>query len=112
MRLSPLAEVKEKFGSRDELIKIVKGEIERPEGMNDEAFEAKVRTISNRKLLKLHAAHEDVTKRFGSKEGLVDAIMAILSNGKKIDKVYQAKLLTRREAQLLDLHRNLEKKSK
>ena len=112
MKLAPLAEVKERFGSRDELIKIVMGEIERPEGMSDDDFSAKLHTVSNRKLLKLHAAHEDVTKRFGSKEGLVDAIMAILSNGKKIDKVYQAKLLTRREAQLLDLHRNLEKKSK
>ena len=111
MRLSPLAEVKEKFGSRDELIKIVKGEIERPEGMSDDDFDAKVRTISNRKLLKLHAAHEDVTKRFGSKAGLVDAIIAIVNKG-KVDQVYRASLLKKREALLLDLHASLEKKSK
>ena len=111
MRLSPLAEVKEKFGSRDELIKIVKGEIERPEGMSDDDFDAKVRTISNRKLLKLHAAHEDVTKRFGSKAGLVDAIIAIVNKG-KVDQVYRTSLLKKREAQLLDLHASLEKKSK
>ena len=108
MSLAPLAEVKAKFGSRDELIKLVMKEIERPEGMNDADFEAKMRTVSNRKLLKLHAAHEDVTKRFGSKEGLVDAIIAIVNKG-KVDQVYRNKLMTLREAQLLDLHKSLGK---
>ena len=109
MSLAPLAEVKAKFGSRDELIKIVMAEIERPKDMNDADFEAKMRTVSNRKLLKLHAAHEDVTKRFGSKEGLVDAIIAIVNKG-KVDHVYRNKLMTLREAQLLDLHQKLAKK--
>ena len=72
MKLSPLAEVKEKFGSRDALVKLVMSKIERPEGMSDEKFEEKVRTVSNRKLLKLNAAHDDMIARFGSKEGLVD----------------------------------------
>lgn len=112
MKLSPLAEVKEKFGSREELIKVVSGKIERPEGMSDDAFAKKVATISNRKLLKLNAAHEEMIKSFGSKEGLVDAIVAIESNGKKIDTVRRASLMTRRPAQLLDLHKSLVKKSK
>ncbi|MBQ9395399.1 MAG: hypothetical protein IJU23_07775 [Proteobacteria bacterium] len=111
MKLSPLAEVKEKFGSRAELIKLVSGKIERPEGMSDEAFEKKVRTISNRKLLKLNAAHEEMMKSFGSKEALVDAIVALVCKG-KVDAPYRAKLLTRRVAQLLDLHKSLVKKSK
>ena len=109
MKLAPLAEVKERFGSRDELIKIVMGEIERPEGMSDDDFSAKLHTVSNRKLLKLHDAHDDVTKRFGSKEGLVDAIIAIVNKG-KVDVVYRKKLTTLREAQLLDLYKNLAKK--
>ena len=111
MKLSPLAEVKEKFGSREALVKLVAGKIERPEGMGDEAFEKKVRTISNRKLLKLNAAHEDMVKRFGSKDGLVDAIIALVCP-KKVDTVYRAKLMTLRVAQLLDLHKSLAKKSK
>ncbi len=111
MKLSPLAEVKEKFGSRDALIKIVAGKIERPAGMSDEAFEKKVRTISNRKLLKLNDAHEDMIKSFGSKDGLVDAIMALESKG-KVDSVRRAKLMTLRAAQLLDMHKALVKKSK
>ena len=111
MKLSPLAEVKEKFGSREELIKIVSGKIERPEGMSDEAFAKKVRTISNRKLLKLNAAHEEMIKSFGSKDGLVDAIIALVCKG-KVDSVYRAKLTTMRAAQLLDLHKSLVKKSK
>lgn len=111
MKLSPLAEVKEKFGSRDELIKVVMGKIERPAGMSDEAFDKKMHTVSNRKLLKLNAAYEDMIKRFGSKEGLVDAIMGCVCKG-KVDNVYRAKLMTLRVAQLLDLHKGLVKKSK
>lgn len=110
MKLSPLAEVKEKFGSRDALVKLVMSKIERPEGMSDEKFEEKVRTVSNRKLLKLNAAHDDMIARFGSKEGLVDAIMAIVTTG-KVDVLYRAKLMTLRPAQLLDLHKSLVKKS-
>ena len=114
MKLSPLAEVKEKFGSRDELIKVVMGKIERPEGMNDEAFAKKVRTISNRKLLKLNAAHEDMIKRFGSKDGLVDAIIGLEKKDEnhKVDTVRRAHLMTLRVAQLLDRYKGLEKKSK
>ena len=108
MSLAPLAEVKAKFGSRDELVKIVMAEIERPEGMSDADFEAKMHTVSNRKLLKLHAAHEDVTKRFGSKAGLVDAIISVVNKG-KVDQVYRNKLMSLREAQLLDLHKKLGK---
>lgn len=111
MKLSPLAEVKEKFGSRPELIKIVVGKIERPEGMSDEAFEEKMRTVSNRKLLKLNAAHDDMIKRFGSKDGLVDAIIGLVCKG-KVDSVYRAKLMKLRVAQLLDIHKGLVKKSK
>ncbi len=111
MKLSPLAEVKAKFGSREDLIKLVAGKIERPEGMSDEAFEKKLHTVSNRKLLKLNAAHEDMMKRFGSKDALVDAIIAIVCTG-KVDTLYRAKLMTLRVAQLLDLHKNLVKKSK
>lgn len=111
MKLSPLAEVKEKFGSREELIKVVMGKIERPEGMGDDAFAKKLHTVSNRKLLKLNAAHDDMVKRFGSKEGLVDAIMGLVCKG-KVDSVYRSKLMTLRVAQLLDRHMGLVKKSK
>lgn len=111
MKLSPLAEVKEKFESRENLINIVKGKIERPEGMSDDAFDKKVRTISNRKLLKLNAAHDDMVARFGTKEGLVDAIIAMICKG-KVDTVLRAKLCKDRVAQLLDMHKALVKKSK
>jgi len=111
MKLSPLAEVKAKFGSRDELIKVVSGKIERPEGLSDDAFAKKVRTISNRKLLKLNAAHDDMIARFGSKDGLVDAIIALVCKG-KVDTVLRAKLAKDRVAQLLDMHKALAKKSK
>ena len=110
MKLSPLAEVKEKFGSRDALVKLVMGKIERPEDMSDEKLEEKVRTISNRKLIKINAAHDDMVARFGSKDGLADAIVALVCKG-KVDTVYRAKLMRMRPAQLLDRHKVLVKKS-
>lgn len=110
MKMSPLAEVKAKFGSRDELVKVVMQKIERPADMDDAKFEEKVRTISNRKLLKLNAAHDDMIARFGSKEGLVDAIIAIVCKG-KVDTVLRNKLMTLRPAQLLDRHKALAKKA-
>ena len=110
MKLSPLAEVKEKFGSRDALVKIVMGKMERPEGMSDEKLKKKVSTISNRKLLKLNATHDDMIARFGSKTGLVDDIVGLVCKG-KVDTVYRAKLLTMRPAQLLDIHASLSKKN-
>lgn len=110
-KLSPIAEVKEKFGSKEALAKIVKSQIERPEGLSDDDYDRKVRTISNRKLLKLHAAHEEMTKGFGSKEGLIDAIITLTTVG-KVDQVYRTKLTTLRVAQLLDLHNSLAKKAR
>lgn len=109
-KLSPVAEVKEKFGSKEALAQLVLKHVECPEGLSKEDFERKIRTISNRKLLKLHAVHEEVTKRFGSKDGLVDAIIAVVCKG-KVDTVYKAKLQTLREAQLLDLHKSVSKKT-
>ncbi|MCL2326014.1 MAG: hypothetical protein FWC40_05910 [Proteobacteria bacterium] len=113
-KLSPCAEVKEKFGSKEALAKIVLKQAERPEGLSEAEFERKILTVSNRKLLKLYAAHEEMTKRFGSKAALADAIstLKLEKSTDKIDTVYRAKLLTLRVAQLLDIHKGLAKKQK
>ena len=110
-KLSPLGVVKEKFESKEALAKIVMGQIERPEGLSDDEFARKVKTLSNRKLLKLNAAHEEMMKAFGSKDALVDAIVKLSCKG-KVDTVYRDSLKTRRVAQLLSLHKSLEKKAK
>ncbi len=109
-KLSPMAVVKEKFESKEALAKIVMGQVERPEGLSDADFERKIKTLSNRKLLKLNAAHEEMMKAFGSKEALVDAIVAIKCTG-KVDSVYRSSLMNKKVAQLLNLHKSLSKKA-
>lgn len=110
-KLSPMAVVKDKFESKEALAKIVMAQVERPEGLSDAEFERKIKTLSNRKLLKLNAAHEEMMKAFGSKDALVDAIVAFACTG-KVDTVYRQSLMKRRVAQLLNLHKSLAKKSK
>jgi len=109
-KLSPMAVVKSNFESKEALAKIVMGKIERPEGLSDDEFARKVKTLSNRKLLKLNAAYDEMMKAFGSKDALVDAIVALVCKG-KADSVYRDSIKTRRVAQLLDLHKSLAKKA-
>jgi len=102
-KLTPLQEVNERFGSKTALADKLIGVLERDEALEDDEFERSVRTASNRQLLRLHEVHEIVSKRFGSKEGLVDAILS-----KKFPKgndAYRTKLLGQRPTRLLDLYR-------
>ncbi|MFA5623847.1 MAG: hypothetical protein WC966_02160 [Bradymonadales bacterium] len=110
-KLTPVAEVKDKFGSKENLAKTVLAQLERPEDESKEEFERRILTLSNRKLLKLNDAHEELLKRFGSKAALVDAIVALACVG-KVDTTYKAKLERMRTAPLLDLHKSLARKAK
>ena len=101
---TPLQEVKERFGSKTTLADKLIDVLECDEGVEKDEFERRVRTASNKQLLRLHEVHETVSKGFGSKEGLVKAI---------VDKRFpkgndnQAKLLSQRPTRLLDLYRSL-----
>ena len=68
-------------------------------------------TLSNRKLIKLNSAHEEMLRRFGSRAALVDAIVALACPG-KVDVLYKAKLEKTRTAPLLDLHKSLTRRAK
>ena len=73
---TPMQEVKERFGSKEELAKLLYEKLERPyEDESQEDFELRIRTASNKKLLRLHRVHEEAQERFGGKDGLVDAVM-------------------------------------
>ncbi len=110
-KLSPMAVVKEKFESKEALAKIVMSQVERPEGLSDAEFERKIKTLSNRKLLKLNAAHEEMMKAFGSKEALVDAIVAEVCTG-RVGTVCLGRLLNKKVARLLYLHKSVAKKAR
>ncbi len=102
---TPLQEVKERFGSKEELAKQLLAVAERPEGIEDDEFERILTTSSNKQLLRLHTVTETVKKRFGSKEALVDAIVD--RTFPKGNPPYRTKLLGLKNARLLDLHQSL-----
>lgn len=110
-KLTPVAEARDRFGSKEALAKIVLSQLEKPEAESKEDFERRIMTLSNRKLLKLNAAHEDMLKRFGSRAALIDAVVALVCTG-KVDTVYKASLEKMRTAPLLDLHKSLARRAK
>lgn len=75
MKASPLAEVKNRFGSKDKLVDAVR-ELAGEELFLDRVNEDKgLERVSNRKLLHLHAVLSQVKERFGTRAKLIDAIL-------------------------------------
>lgn len=112
-KASPLQQVRERFGSKEELAKQLYGKLEKVyEDETQEEFERRIRTASNAQLLRLHATVTEVTSKFGGKDGLVDAIVKLRAGDKKVDEQYRAKLTGYQLSRLLDLHRSLERRAK
>ena len=110
-KVSPCVEVRARFESKAALAREVMAHLDRGEGESEADFERRILTVSNRKLLRLHALEVELVSRFGSKAGLVDSIIKLTCGG-GVDHQYREKLMTRRVAQLLDLHKGLAKRSK
>ncbi|MGE0790060.1 MAG: hypothetical protein AB7S26_30575 [Sandaracinaceae bacterium] len=71
---SPLAQVKERFGSKEDLVKAVR-DLATDDLWLDRVSEDKgLERVSNAKLLRLHATLSAVTKEFSSRSALLDAI--------------------------------------
>lgn len=101
---SPYQIVQDKHGSKAELAKKVYDLLDHPED-KDEAneLEARVQTMSNRKLLRMWNAYQTLDDKFGSKEDLVDAVVKARFPGGNDD--YAAKLEGFTVPKLLDLAR-------
>lgn len=116
MKKSPLAQVKEQFGSKeklvDALIKLPASVIERPsdEGEDKDAFRNRLLVASNSKLLRLHTVGKKVSERWGSKDKLVDAILDLRRASK--DKDFRSKLSTLSVGKLFDQVSSLENAAK
>ena len=52
---TPLQTVKEKFGSKEQLVSQLVSKLEALEGESKDDFKARLLTVSNRKLLRLYA---------------------------------------------------------
>lgn len=75
MKSSPLAKVKERFTDKAGLVKAVQA-LATDELWLGRVSEAKgLDSVSNKKLLHLHDVLSDVKKSYGSRSGLIDAVL-------------------------------------
>lgn len=100
---SPLQRVREEHGSKDELATKVLDILEVPEDEDPADFEHRIRTLSNRKLLRLWQAHQTLDEKYGSKEDLVEKVTRARFPGGNED--YARKISGFTVPKLLDLAR-------
>lgn len=106
---APLAQVVERFGSKEKLVDKLMGMLDKGEATKDE-FRTRLLAAANSKLLRMHDVHVEITEKFGSKEKLVDAVLELMKRAKDAD--YREKLLAFSNNRLLDLFRSKKKKAK
>lgn len=83
MKKTPLAEVKERFGSKENLIKELKGLFDKGQLFEDRLNPDKgISHISNAKLLKLHRVANEVTERFTTRANLIADLAKTLGREK------------------------------
>jgi hypothetical protein len=103
MAKSPLQKVRDEHGSKDELATKVLDFLDTPEDEEQADFDHRIRTLSNRKLLRLHAAHQRVQENYDSKDDLVEKIATARFPGGNDD--YAQKISGFTLPKLLDLAR-------
>jgi hypothetical protein len=104
----PFAVMKAKFGSKDKLVEELLGLLE--SDISKEDLRARLRGVSNTKLMRLHAIASVTKQKFGSHEKLVEATAGALGRSK--DKDYVGKLGTLSNGRLLDMNRSAERRTK
>jgi|AP45_3_1055517.scaffolds.fasta_scaffold43699_2 hypothetical protein len=104
-KLSPLQRVRSEHGSKAKLAEKVLGFLAVPADEEKEEFDARIQTLSNAKLLRLFDAHQRIEKEHGSRDELIDKIVAAKFTGGNAP--YKAKISTFTEPRLLDLARQV-----
>jgi hypothetical protein len=86
MSKSPLQQVKDRFGSKEALVKEVKGLVEKTDLFVKKLNESKgLEHVSNLKLLRLHRLLSEVQEKYGSREKLVTKLLEIEGRVKDAD---------------------------
>jgi hypothetical protein len=76
MKKSPLQQVKDRFGTKEALVKEVRALVDKGDLFVKKFNEAKgLERVSNLKLLRLHRMATEVQEKFGTREKLVTAIL-------------------------------------
>ena len=110
MKKSPLVQVKERFGSKDQLVEAVEN-LATDELWIDRYNETKgLESVSNAKLLRLHAVLSEAREKFGSRDRLVAAILQLEKRSK--DTGLEKRLQSFPVPRLMDLHRAAARRAK
>ena len=79
MKNTPLAEVKERFGSKEKLVKELRTMFDKGEMFENRLNPDKgLAHVSNEKLLKLHKVATEIKERFNTRANLVDDLLKTL----------------------------------
>jgi hypothetical protein len=114
MKSSPLAQVKDRFKDKDGLVAAVRalatdemwvGRVTADRGKGGKGLDC----VSNKKLLHLHDVLSDVKKAYGSRKGMIDAILKAEKREK--DAGYRTRLEGQPTPRLLDHARAAKKRS-
>ena len=106
---TPLSEVKERFGSKEALIKEIEKLTAKKDLLAEKFSEKGIDHVSNAKLLRLHRLVTDVSDRFSSRAALVDAYLELKHRSK--DEPYRQKLMTYTLGRLYDMYRVAQRKA-
>lgn len=113
MTKAPLKEMKERFGTKEELVKQLLDRLEKKADEKRDDFMKRLMRVSNGKLLRLYKVTETVYGKFGSKTDLVERLLKLeRPTAKKEDSPFKNALLRQTHAKLLDRFSALEKRAK
>jgi hypothetical protein len=113
MGKSPLAVMKGKYGAKDKLVDKLAGKLEPFEGESKDDLKTRLTKVSSKKLMRLQEVEEKVEELFGSKDKLVDALLALeRPNAKKVDRDYRNALAKKSKSELLMLHGSAARRAK
>jgi hypothetical protein len=106
---TPLAEVSERFGSKEGLIKELSKLTAKKDFLAEKFSEKGIDHVSNAKLLRLHRLVTEVSDQFSSRSALVDAYLELKQRTK--DEPYREKLMTYTLGRLYDMYQVAQRKA-
>ena len=108
MKKTPLQEVVERFGSKEQLVKELKELFDQGKLFENKLNPDKGLRLSNAKLLKLHQVATEVKERFTTREKLLEDLSKMLRKAK--DEDFKARLGRWGLPRLWDYYQSVQKK--
>lgn len=105
MKKSPLQQVRDEFGSKEALAEKLIPMLDARDEESPDDFARRIKTASNKQLLKIWRVENRVKAEFGSRDALLDKIVDLRFGTANDD--YRNRLDRYTNARLLDIHRGL-----